>query len=77
MLDWSLLSGPVPVALRLVALVAGLWLVWLTLLWRRRGWLAIAELIGCAMMAALATVALDHLARTVWMLFPDRLDPAI
>ena len=47
MLDWSLLSGPVPVVLRLVALATGVWLVWLTLLWRRRGWRAIAGLIAC------------------------------
>jgi len=76
-LDWSLLSGPVPVVLRLVALAAGVWLLWVTLLWRRRGWLAIAELIVCLLVAALATVVLDHLARDVWMLFPDRLDLAI
>jgi S-formylglutathione hydrolase FrmB len=76
-LDWSLLSGPVPVVLRLAALATGVWLVWLTLLWRRRGWLAIAELIACLLVAALATEVLDYLARTVWMLFPDRLDLAI
>jgi S-formylglutathione hydrolase FrmB len=76
-LDWSLLSGPVPVVLRLVALAAVLWLVWLTLLRRRRGWRAIAELIACVLVAAIATVLLDHLARNVWMLFPDRLDLAI
>jgi S-formylglutathione hydrolase FrmB len=75
-LDWSLLSGPVPVVLRLVALATGVWLVWVTLPWRRRGWLAIAELIVCLLVAALATVMLDHLARDVWMLFPDRLDLA-
>ena len=77
MLDWSLLSGPVPVVVRLVALAAGVWLLWVTLLWRRRGWLAIAELIVCLLVAALATVVVDHLARDVWMLFPDRLDLAI
>lgn len=27
MLDWSLLSGPVPVALSVMAIAAGIWLV--------------------------------------------------
>ncbi|PXX00399.1 S-formylglutathione hydrolase FrmB [Mycolicibacterium moriokaense] len=75
MLDWSLLSGPVPVVLRLVAAAAGLWLVW-TLLKRRRAWPAIAELITYAVAATAATVVFDYLARKVWMLFPDRLDLA-
>jgi S-formylglutathione hydrolase FrmB len=77
-LDWSLLSGPVPVVLRLGALAAGLWLVWLTLLRRRRGWWpAVGELSACLLVTPLATVLLDHLARDVWMVFPDRLDLAI
>jgi S-formylglutathione hydrolase FrmB len=74
-LDWSLLSGPVPVVLRLGAAAAGLWLVW-TVLKRRRAWPAIGELITCALAATAATLAFDHLARKVWMLFPDRLDLA-
>jgi S-formylglutathione hydrolase FrmB len=37
----------------------------------------IAELVGCLVIAAGVTALLDHLARTVWMVFPDRLQPAI
>ncbi|HZA08449.1 alpha/beta hydrolase [Mycobacterium sp.] len=75
MLDWSLLSGPLPVLSRLAALVAGLWLVGATVLARRRRSAAITELAACLLAAATVTVVLDHLVRHVWMLFPDRLAP--
>jgi S-formylglutathione hydrolase FrmB len=76
-LDWSLLSGPVPIVLRVSAVAAALWIVSRTVLARRPVRVKIAELTACLVIAAIVTVILDHLARSVWMLFPDRLDPAI
>jgi S-formylglutathione hydrolase FrmB len=74
-LDWALLSGPVPVALRLLAVVTAGWLV----LWRirRRGRAVLAEVGVCLLVATAATAALDYLVRDVWELFPDRLDMGI
>src|SRR5256885_17224787 len=75
-LDWSLLSGPVPLVLRLGALAGGVWLVVSMLFSGRRG-RATVHMVVCLMVAAVATTALDHLVRSVWMLFPDRLEPMI
>jgi S-formylglutathione hydrolase FrmB len=77
LLDWSLLSGPVPIGLRVIGGAAALWLVSRTVLTPRPRSVKIAELTACLVIAAIVTVILDHLARRVWMLFPDRLDPAV
>src|ERR1700676_599614 len=77
LLDWSLLSGRVPIGLRVIGGAAALWLVSRTVLTPRTRSVKIAELTACLVIAAIVTVLLDHLARRVWMLFPDRLDPAV
>lgn len=77
MLDWPLLSGAVPIVLRVAAGIAGVGLVCCVLVARRRLWVRITELVVCLVIAAGATALLDHMARTVWLLFPDRLQPAI
>ena len=75
MLDWSLLSGPIPVVLRLSAVVAALWVLSRTLRARRRLWVRWAQLIACLLVAAVVTAVVAHLARNVWMLYPDNLEP--
>ena len=77
MLDWSLLSGPIPVVLRLSAVVAALWVLSRTLRARRRLWVRWAQLIACLLVAAVVTAVVAYLARNVWMLYPDNLGPAI
>ena len=77
MLDWPLLSGAVPIVLRVAAGIAGVGLICCVLVARRRLWVRISELVVCLVIAAGATALLDHMARTVWLLFPDRLQPAI
>ena len=73
-LDWTLLSGPLPVVLRVAAVICGGWLLVFTLRSSRPASVKFAELAGCALLAVLATMLLDHLARSVWTLWPDRLD---
>ncbi len=77
MLDWPLLSGAVPIVLSVAAGIAGVGLICCVTVTRRRLWVKISELVACLVIAAGATAFLDHMARTVWMLFPDRLQPAI
>ena len=77
MLDWSLLSGPMPVVLRVGAVVAAMWLLWRTLRARRRRWVKWTELATCLLLAAIVTAVAAHLARNVWMLYPDNLQAAI
>lgn len=77
MLDWSLLTGATPILLRVAAAVAGVWLISHVLRSPRGPRARAGELSGCLVFAAALTAILDHLAREVWMLFPDRLQPAI
>jgi S-formylglutathione hydrolase FrmB len=77
MLDWSLLSGPIPVVLRVSAVVAAIWLLSRTLRARRQLWVKWVDLTGCLLVAAVVTAVVAHLARNVWMLYPDNLAPAV
>src|SRR6476660_4229204 len=77
MLDWSLLSGPIPVVLRVSAVVAALWLLSRTLRARRQPWVKWVDLTACLLVAAVVTAVVAHLARIVWMLYPDNLAPAV
>ena len=77
MLDWSLLSGPIPVVLRVSAVLAALWLLSRTLRARRRLWTRWVELTTCLLLAAIVTAVVAYLARNVWMLYPDKLDVAV
>jgi S-formylglutathione hydrolase FrmB len=71
-LDWSLLSGPIPPVLAVLAVGSGGWL-----LWRVRRPAPIRVLMLCALSAAVATVVLVYLARRVLRLFPDQLQPSV
>jgi hypothetical protein len=77
MLDWSLLSGPIPVVLRVSAVVAAIWLLSPTLRARRQRWVKWVDLTACLLVAAVVTAVVAHLARNVWMLYPDNLAPAV
>ncbi|BBY26405.1 alpha/beta hydrolase [Mycolicibacterium sediminis] len=77
MLDWSLLTGAVPVVLSVLGVTAGAWLLVRVLTSDRRPWAKALEVIGCLAFAVATTAVLDHMARAVWMLFPDQLAPAI
>ncbi|GAA2411102.1 hypothetical protein A7G45_08935 [Mycolicibacterium llatzerense] len=69
-LDLSLLSGPFAAVLQVVAIGAGAWLLW------RVCRSAPATMLGvCVISAAALTVALVFVARYVWYLFPDQLEP--
>jgi S-formylglutathione hydrolase FrmB len=71
-LDWSLLSGPTPLVLEVLAVASGGWL-----LWRIRRPTPIRVLAICALSAAVATVVVVYLARRVLRLFPDQLQPSV
>ncbi|PKV76674.1 alpha/beta hydrolase [Nocardia fluminea] len=75
-LDWSLLSGPVPIVLRLLALAAAGWLLARMVLPRSPRH-AVVVTGACAIAAATITVTAAYLARTVWLLFPDRLETSV
>src|SRR5262245_5994104 len=75
-LDWPLLTGPAPIALSASAFAAAIWLHYATFR-RRRLRVVIAVIFACVLTAAMVTVAVAFLVRNVWMLFPDRLDPAV
>ena len=77
MLDWSLLSGPIPVVLRVSAVLAAVWLLSRTLRARRRLWTRWVELTTCLLLAAVVTAVVAYLARNVWMLYPDKLDVVV
>lgn len=77
MLDWSLLTGPVPVVFDVLSVVAGSWLIASVLTSDRRPRGKAVELVVCLTVAVVTTAVLDHMARAVWLLFPDRLAPAI
>ncbi len=77
LLDWSLLSGPIPVVLRVSAVLAALWLLSRTLRARRQLWTKWVDLTACLLVAAVVTAVVAYLARNVWMLYPDNLDPAV
>ena len=63
MLDWSLLSGPIPVVLRVSAVVAAIWLLSPTLRARRQLWVKWVDLTACLLVAAVVTAVVAHLAR--------------
>ncbi|BDB42137.1 hypothetical protein Mkiyose1088_18160 [Mycobacterium kiyosense] len=77
MLNWSLFSGVLPVALRIAAIgLAGLLLA--QVVGARRSGRAKAVLLALCLLVAVATTAtVVYLVRNVWKLFPDRLQPAI
>lgn len=72
-LDWQLLTGPVPVVLRLGAAAAGTWLLLRLMSAVGSAW---AKALRCAkilVVAVTVTATSVYLARDVWLLFPDRL----
>lgn len=77
MLDWSLLSGPVPAALRACALAAAAWLAWAISSAPRRGRVKVAQCASCLVASILITWVSGYLSRDVLTLFPDRLPTAV
>jgi S-formylglutathione hydrolase FrmB len=72
-LDWQLLTGPVPVVLRLAAGAAGTWLL-LRLMFAVGGvWARVLRYTATLVVAVVLTATSAYLAREVWTLFPDRL----
>lgn len=72
-LDWQLLTGPVPVILRLGAAVAGTWLLLRLMLGVGSVWSKVLRYLTTLVTAVALTVASAYLARDVLLLFPDRL----
>lgn len=72
-LDWQLLTGPVPVVLRLGAAVAGTWLVLRMMLAVGNFWSKVLRCSTTFVVSGALTVASTYLARDVLLLFPDRL----
>lgn len=72
MLDWNLLSGPLPVMLNLAAAVAGTWLLTASTRPGRRT-RSFASIVMCAVLTVPLTLLLTGLARNVWMHFADQL----
>lgn len=77
MLDWRLLSGPLPTALRICAVTAVPWLAWRFVRWHRRS--RVKATLGAACLAASVVVAWGsgYVARDVLTLYPDRLPLAV
>ncbi|NEW53294.1 esterase [Nocardia cyriacigeorgica] len=71
MSTWSLVSGPLPIALSLAAIVG---LAWLLTGRRRPGLRAVA---GCVVAAIAITAGGAYLVRSVWRLIPDPLGAAV
>ena len=72
-LDWQLLTGPVPVVLRVGAAVAGMWLLLRLRAAVGSAWVKVLRYTVTLTMAVALTGASAYLARDVWLLFPDRL----
>jgi S-formylglutathione hydrolase FrmB len=72
-LNWSLLSGPLPMVLNVAAIGAAAALCWCVCKGRRPGWLKVAAAVGCTLGSVVAVGVVATLARRVWMLFPDQL----
>lgn len=72
MLDWNLLSGPLPVMLDLAAVAAGTWLLTASARQGRRMG-SFASIVTCAVLTVPLTLLVTGLARNVWMLFADQL----
>ncbi|MFV8176846.1 alpha/beta hydrolase [Mycolicibacterium peregrinum] len=77
MLNWALLSGPLPVLLRLAGIGAAALLLARMVMAPRRGRTKAVMLAACALVAVVTTVIVADLARNEWKLFPDRLQPLI
>lgn len=77
MLSWALLSGPLPVLLRLAGIGAAALLLALMVMAPRRGRTKAVMLAACALVAVVTTIIVADLARNEWKLFPDRLQPLI
>ena len=77
MLDWRLLSGPLPTLLRICAAAAGPWLAWRFVRGPRRGRVKVALGAVCLAASALVAWGSGYLARDVLTLYPDRLPVAV
>ncbi len=73
MLDWPLLSGPLPLTIQIGAAIAGAWLLIRMALAPRSPLVKIISCVAYVTGAAVVTLVGDHLARNVWALFPDRI----
>lgn len=76
-LNWSLLSGPLPVVLNIAAVGAAAVLCWSLWRSRRPRWLKVAAAIGCTLVSVVAVGVVTVLARRVWLLFPDGLSAPV
>jgi len=76
-LDWPLLSGPLPLALRISAVAAGAWLAWRFASGPRRGLVKATQCGACLAGSIVVALASGHLARNVLKLYPDRLPVAV
>ncbi|BBZ79963.1 hypothetical protein MANY_53000 [Mycolicibacterium anyangense] len=77
MLDWPLLSGPLPRLLQIGAIVAATWLLVRMLSGSARPLTKTLAGATYLTVAAAVTLAGDELARNVWQLFPDRIPAAV
>ncbi|WP_243841373.1 esterase family protein [Mycobacterium sp. DL592] len=77
MLDWPLLSGPLPRVLQIAGIVAATWLLVRTLKGPARPPAKTTACVIYLTVAVAVTVAGDELARNVWKLFPDRIPVSV
>lgn len=71
-LDVSLLSGPAPVLLSAAAVLGAGWLAQSTRRLARSPWMLVRAITAYVGIAVLEVALLAHLARNVWLLFPDK-----
>lgn len=77
MLDWSLLSGPAPLALSVMAIAAGIWLV-VQVYRAAHSPRVIAKVsVVCTATAVTVPMIAVYLVRDVWAIFPDRLPVSV
>lgn len=77
MLDWSLLSGPAPVALSVMAIAAGIWLVVRMYRAAQSLRVIVKTFVVCVATAVGVPMIGVYLVRDVWAIFPDRLPVSV
>lgn len=77
MLDWSLLSGPLPIALAVAGSIAAMWML-IRLLRSPHSPRVIAMSCAACLLAAIVAPQVGvYLVREVWVIFPDRLSISV
>ncbi|TQK30907.1 alpha/beta hydrolase-fold protein [Arthrobacter sp. SLBN-53] len=77
MLEWSLLSGPAPVALSVMAIAAGMWLVAQVYRAAQSPRVIVKTSVVCVATAVAVPLIGVYLVRDVWAIFPDRLPVSV